>query len=180
MNSASEKILNEIRAEKDVFIQAKKLLFLNEKENIRIVDLAKALGKQSAYICHLLRLNRLPDIIIDGYYSKMISLSHLFILSRIKDKEKLMTAYEKILGENFTIVQTEELVREILHQVNSQGKYLDEQEKNVFVNSMANISSDLKVKVIQTRIKSKIFFEIKGNLEKTTKVLRKLIEKLKQ
>jgi ParB family chromosome partitioning protein len=175
-----EKYINQFKTEKDIFIKAKILYFLNKDKGIRIVDLAKITGLKPAYICHFLRLVKLPEIVVDGYYGKMISASHLFVLSRLKTKEAMMEVYEKILEKNLTISETENLVRELLYQVKNQGAYLSSEERSRLVKSIESLSDNVKAKVIQTRIKGKLIIEIKGNLKETTEVLKRikrLIEK---
>lgn len=172
--------INQLKQETDIFANAKLLHTLVREKNVRIVDLAKSLGKTSSYICHLLRLATLPDIIVDGYYSKLITISHLFILSRIKDEKKLLELYEQLLTGSFTVQKTEELIREALYKIHSVGKRLEKEEINKIVEQIRKTNSDLDITVIQTRIKGKVILEIKASLEKTSSVLKQLLEKLAQ
>lgn len=178
MSEDLSKYFEQIQNESDFFSKAKLIQFLKEKKGLKIVEIAKKLRIQPTYVCHILRLNRLPDLIVDGYYQKMISLSHLFILSRIKDKQKLNELYEEILEKGFTIFQTEEKVREILHNIKSKGLYLNQETKNSYVSTLEKTYSNSKVKIFQSRIKGFLKVEIKGSLEETTKTLQKMIEKL--
>jgi len=173
-NLEIEKYINQFKAEKDIFIKAKILYFLNKNKGIRIVDLAKIIGLKPAYICHFLRLTKLPEIVIDGYYGKMISASHLFIISRLKTKEAIIELYEKILEKNLTINETDNLVRELIYQVKNQGDYLSSEEKNRLIKAIESLANNVKVKLIQTRTKGKLIIEIKGNLKETTKILKKI------
>lgn len=170
--------IEEINKETDIFAKAKKIDSLVHEKNFRIIDIAKALGKTSSYICHLLRLAKLPEIIVDGYYSKLVSISHLFILSRIKDKKKLFQVYEQLIAGNFTVQNTEELVRETLYEIHSVGNRLKKEEINQVIEEIKKNNPDLDIKIIQTRIKGKIILEIKGSLENTSTVLKKILEKL--
>jgi len=159
--------------ETDIFNKAKIFKQLIEEKGMRVSELAKKFSIKPSYVCHILRLNRIPDMIIDGYYSKQIFLSHLFIISRIKNKEKLINAYEKILEKNLTISQTEELVREILYDIKTEGEKLNKEVAIQFINELK--SHGIETKVIQTRIKSKLVLEIKGSLKRTTHILKKII-----
>ncbi len=178
MNEEVKEAIDQIRIETDIFIKAKLLENL-KKKGVRITDLAKMLGIKPSYICHILRLNRLPEIIVDGYYSKLISLSHLFIVSRIKDEKKVSEVYEKIVVGSLTVGQTEELIREVLHHVTSGGDLLSKEEKKGFVQGVVANDPDLKVDISQTRIRGRLIIEIKGNPIKSTKILRRLMEKIK-
>jgi len=179
-NQEIEKYINQFKTENDIFSKAKILYFLNKDKGIRIVDLSKKTGLKPSYLCHILRLNKLPEIIIDGYYGKMISASHLFVLSRLKTKEEMIKVYEKILEKNLTISEAENLVRELIYHVKNQGAYLSSEERNRLIKSIESLGNNVKAKVIQTRIKGKLIIEIKGNLKETTEILKRikrLIEK---
>jgi len=175
-----ERYLKQFKKETDIFIKAKFLNLLKEEKGWRVIDLSQRLDLKPSYICHLLRLNRLPEIVIDGYYNKMISKSHLFILSRLSSEEKILKVYEMVLEKNLSVLQTEEVVRQIIYQIKNEGQYLSFDEKNQLIKKIESLGENIKAKLIQTRIKSKIIIEIKGSLRKTTEILKKikrLIEK---
>lgn len=178
MDSEIEKIISQINQEEDIFAKTKLINYLIQEKQLRIVEVARRLKIKPPYLCHLLRLERLPPTIIDGYYSKLISISHLFVISRIKDKNKMLEAYEKILAKNLTVTQTEELVREIIYKTKTKGKYLSSEEKLRWIEKLKLKWQNLKLKIIQTQIRSKIIFEIRGNLEKTTLTVKEILEKL--
>lgn len=180
MNVDLRSYVDQIKTEGDIFLRAKLLHDLVYIKNIRIVEVARELGKTPSYICHLLRLADLPDSIVDGYYNKLISLSHLFILSRIKDKKKLLEIYEQILTGNYTVARTDELVREILFDIKSKGQRLSKVELQGFIDGIKKHNNDLDIKIVQTRIKGKAVLEIKGNLEETTALLKRLLTRLSQ
>ena len=171
----SQSLMEQLKLEEDPFAKAKLIFSLIHDHNWHLKDVASTLSYKPSYICHYLRLNRLPDIIIDGFYSKDVSLSHLFIISRLKDKTQMINAYEKVLGGSLTVLQTEELIREMLHHIKSEGETLTSEEKDQYEN---RVPEDVKLKITQTRIKSKLVFEIKGSLTKTTKAIRQLLDKV--
>jgi len=180
MNEELQNYIEQIKLETDIFAKSRLLHDLVYKKSCRIIDLAKLLGKTSSYLCHLLRLVELPDIIIDGYYTKQVSLSHLFIISRIKDKKKLIEVYEKILSNNYTVQQTEETVREILYEIQSSGNRLPKDEIRNIVEKIKQKNEGIDVKIIQTRIKGKVVIDMKGGLENTSSLLREFLAKLTQ
>lgn len=171
-------LIEELKRETDFILKAKLLKKLIEEKKNTIKKLSKELQIKPAYVCHILRLNRLPEIVIDGYYGKNISLSHLFIISRLKDEEKISAAYEQVLTNSLTVLQTEELVREQLYQTKTSGTYLTGNEKDNYIGKITADRKKIKAKIIQTRIKSKLVIEILGDLEKTTKELKKLLKKM--
>lgn len=115
-------------------------------------------------------------MIVDGYYAEDISLSHLFVISRLKDPKKIIDVYEKVLGKNLTVLATEEIVREILYGIKTEGEALTREEKESY---RQQLGKEIKLKIIQTRIKSKLEIEVKGSLAKTTKILRTILTNLK-
>lgn len=178
MNNDVEKIIDQIRSDKDYFHKAKLLKFLVHDKEISIKDLSGYLSIKSSYICHILRLNRLPEIIIDGYYSGLVTISHLFVLSRLNDSEKMFEVYEKMLGNNLTVLQTEYLIRKENYNVETEGERIREDEIKSLESSIKDSNEDVSVKLIQSRIKSKLVIEVKGNQKKTSEFLRSLINKL--
>ncbi len=171
-------IIRQIQDETDIFAKAKLLHALVYERQFRIVDTANKLGIQPSYVCHILRLFDLPDIIVDGYYSKLITVSHLFVISRIKDRKTLLEVYEKILTDSLTVGQTETLVRERLYQVQSTGRRLSAEEITKLINGVRSTAQNFDVKIIQTRIKGKIIIETKGNPEKTSSFIQAIVKKI--
>jgi hypothetical protein len=178
MKEETIKIVEQMKKETDVFAKAKLILHLKEKSEMRTIDLAKALEVQPSYICHLLRLNRIPEIVLDGYYSSLITLSHLFVISRIKDKKKVIEAYERILSNSLSVLQTEEMVRDILYSVKPGGGRITEDEREKFIKRVTDKDNRLKIGIIQTRIKGRITVEIKGNFKETSAALREIMAKM--
>ena len=171
-------LLNQIKIDKDIFQKSRLLEYIIKEKNLRVIDLANKIGFKSSYICHLLRLKKIPEVVIDGYYSKSISSSHIYILSRLNDKKQMINLYEKILGENYTVKQTEEAVREYLHQVKSIGKYIKKEDQEKIIKKIKEKFPELKVQIIQTRIKGKVILEVNGSLEKSSKIIKMVLEKL--
>lgn len=177
MDNEIEGIIEKIKKEKDVFAKAKLLHYLTFEKDLKLKDIAPKLGIKPAYICHFLRLNRLPETIIDGYYAKQISVSHLFIISRLKNIQQMNDIYERILIENLTIFETEMHIREIIHQVKTESNYLSKEEKIKFIDYFLK-EKNIDVKIIQSRIKSKLIIEIKGSVNETTKKMRELMKRI--
>lgn len=174
MDQDIDSVLTQIKSSHDYFEQARLILLLKRDKGIRIIDISKKLAIKPAYISHILRLNRLPEFVKDGYYSELISISHLFIISRLKTTEQIMEIYEKILADSLTTQQTEELVREMLYQIKDRGEYLSSAEKEKFLKSYEK-KDNIKAKIVQSKLRGKIIIEVKGNLEKTSAELKKII-----
>jgi ParB family transcriptional regulator, chromosome partitioning protein len=178
MISDLSSLIKQIQQERDIFQKARLIDYLKNEGKLRIVDLSVKLKLKPSYICHLMRLKKIPDIIVDGYYSKSITSSHIYLISRLNDKQQMIELYEKILGENYSVIQTEEAVREYLYQIKSTGRYLSKDNIERLTKKIRERYSDLELKIIQTRIKGKIIMEVKGNLEKSSNELKKILIKL--
>ena len=178
MSTSSEvdQLIQNIEKETDIMQKVRLLSTLFKTHDVKVKDVAERLGLKSSYLCHLLRLSRLPEVVVDGYYSNTITLSHLFIISRVKDAARIMEVYEKVLAESLTVKKTEELVRDVLYGVKTQGEYLSPEERQLYSEKIAALRKNLNLNIIQTRIKSKIIFEIKGSLESTSNEVRSLLK----
>lgn len=173
-----DKYIAEIKSEKDFFNKAKLLDYLKREKEVRIVTLSQKLGVTQSFICHILRLKRIPEMVIDGFYGGQITISHLFIISRLKDPKQIMKVYEKILSNNLTVAQTEEVVRELIYRVKTKGDYLTGEQTQQYIDELKSRFNNVEVKIIQTRIKSKLIIEIKGSLQETTSGVEKIMDKL--
>lgn len=171
-------LLNQIKADKDIFQKSRLIEYVIKEKKFRIIDLANKIGYKPSYICHLLRLKKVPEVVIDGYYSKSVSSSHIYILSRLNDKKQMIDLYEKILGENYTVKQTENAVRDYLYQVKSIGKYINKEGIEKLTQKIKEKYPEVEIKIIQTRIKGRVILEVKGSLEKSSKLLKQILEKL--
>ncbi len=171
-------LLKSIKEDKDIFQKSRLLEYLIKENKLRIIDLANKIGYKSSYICHLLRLKKIPEAIVDGYYSKSISSSHIFILSRLNNQKQMLELYEKILSGGYTVSQTESEVRNYLYQVKSIGKYINKENLEKLTQKIKERYPELNIKIIQTRIKGKVILEIKGDLEASSKVLKNVLTKL--
>lgn len=178
MEEYIEETVAQIEKDTDYFHKARLIEFLRKKKDVPLTKLSQYLHMKPAYICHIQRLNKLPDIIVDGYYSELVSLSHLFVIARLKTHDQMLQVYEKVLGDNFTVLQTEEMVRNLLYQVETTGDRLNQEELEHIKKSLEGTHPHTKLKVIQTRIKSTIVIEVKGSLKDTSPVIRESLQKL--
>jgi hypothetical protein len=169
-------LLEKAKQEKDPLLLGKILHQLTKKEGEKLIDVAKYLGKKPAYLSHLIRLNKLPELIVDGYMSKLISLSHLYVISRLKTEEEMLAVYEKVLAENLTVFQTEELVREMKYQITSKGKYFSKKEINRLNQLLGK--RNISLKLIQSRVRTKLVILIKNNLAESEKILKQILLRL--
>ncbi len=173
-----DELLKQFVTETDVFIKSKLLESLIRDAGMRVGDIAQSTNLKPSYLSHLRRIARIPDSVYDGYYNNLISASHLFILSRLKNDKDIVAAYEKILENNLSAVATEILIREKLYGIKKKGEYLSAEEKKRLVQHISDEYGGAELDIMQSRIKSKIMITLKGDLDKTGRALRKILEKL--
>ena len=81
-------------------------------------QLSERIGKNRSTIANYLRLLKLDPIIQTGMRDSFLSMGHGRALINIKDTQKQLEIYEKILQKSLSVRETEQLVREL----NSEGK----------------------------------------------------------
>lgn len=177
MNDEVLKVIEQIQKEANFLVKARLIRQLRRDNQISVTQLGVLLKMKPAYICHIYRLNKLPDLVIDGYYSKLITVSHLFSIARLPTSDQMVNIYEKVLQENLSVLQTEELVREYKYHVKSRGSHIPKEELVSFIERMKMKYPELTTKIIQTRIKGKLIFEVKGSLKESTEILRRIMKK---
>lgn len=182
MNSDMENrdvdLIESIKKEDNVLIKASKIDDAIKKSNLSVVKIATALKVSSAYISRYQRLLKLPEAIQDGYMAGLVSPSHLFVISRLKTVEDMMSVYEEVLTKSLAVHQIEDIIRKKLFNVEGEGKRIDNYTIDLIQDAASGVDKKLFVKVVQTRIGVKILFEAKGNLDKTTQILKRLAARL--
>ncbi|MEI6326525.1 MAG: hypothetical protein WCO78_00210 [Candidatus Roizmanbacteria bacterium] len=163
--------INEIKAEKNPLRQAYLVSELRTLNLVSNIKLAEMLGVKPSHLSHLVRILKLPEIVLDGYAAKHLSLTHLIIMSRVTDTDQLIALYEEILSKSLTIAQTEHRVREILYQVDAQGEYVSSDTLRMYEERLTSALGAGKVKIVQTRIQCRVVIEMTGNLATTTQYL---------
>ncbi|MFA9288396.1 MAG: ParB/RepB/Spo0J family partition protein [Weeksellaceae bacterium] len=174
-----QELFSSLQSEKDIFQKSRIIRHLRLQYEVPAREIAEKLSVHPSYVSHYLRLLTLPEIVIDGFYAKQVSASHLFILARLQNKEEVMEAYKEILEKGYTSAQTEELIREKKYAlVGEDADYFADIEIKQLVTELKKFIPDLDVKITQTRIQGSIHLSIKGKRAKTTHVLRTLLQRL--
>lgn len=162
MREEDLQIIDQIKQLDDYFAKAKLLHVLIYQHHNALKDVASWLTMKPSYLCHVLRLNRLSEIIMDGYYAGLISISHLFVISLVSSQEDQNVVYEKVLRENWTVKQTEDHIRTIRHGVSSEGEYIPQKTIEEY-SAKINKLYKAKIRCVQTRIRAKVIIEWKGS-----------------
>lgn len=168
--------IHALRFQKDPIKKARQIKELHEKFDLSYSVIAQQMSVSPTYISNYLRLLKLPKLVIDGYYSRSLSLTHYFILSRLHNESDIISLYEETLANNYSALELEEKVRIKLHNIESHGVGVGKEVVAKIVEKFAKHHVDAKVKVVQTRITTKIVVQLKGDKDKTSLFLRKIAE----
>lgn len=161
--------LNIIKLHTDPLVQAQMIMELKKTSDLPNVEIARFLEIKPAYLSHLIRIMKLPELIIDGYMSKQITFTHLILISRLKTGDDMVNLYEEILKNNLNVAQTEQRIRHRLYLIDTVGQYLSAARLETIKQKIkAALAPEAGVEIVQTRIKAKITIELPGDLQKTS------------
>ncbi|MEK7071062.1 MAG: hypothetical protein AAB966_04600 [Patescibacteria group bacterium] len=176
MDDRTQIYIERLSTESDPIAKAKLLLEIKREQLISLAKLCSLIKMTPSYMSHLLRLNKLPILVIEGFYSDLISLTHLFIIARLNTEQEMVLLYEKVLGQDLTVGQTEELVREELYRMKNEGSFITPGEKKSFMLEIEK--QGFEGKIVQSHTRAKLTVSLKGNLQNTTQKLRDLMQKI--
>lgn len=178
MDTVTQELFDKLNQEQDVLQKALIVKQLRFDREVSVKRIASAIHKHPSYVSHLLRLTKIPQIVVDGYYAEQLSPTHLMILSRLQTEAEIIDAYEQILKANLTASQTELLVRKFKYDVEDEGKSIDTAHLEELEKELRDLLN-AKVTLIQSRVRTKIVLEKRGNTDMTTSFIEEVVEKLK-
>ncbi len=82
---------------------------LLEELSITQEELAQRLGKSRSHITNMIGILNLPEEVKDMIMDDKISMSHARVLSKMKDSEKIKNLAERIITENLSVRQIENI-----------------------------------------------------------------------
>ena len=83
--------------------------------------------------------------------------------------------------KNLNVASTERRIREILYLIDSSGKYLSKERLSAIQSRIASsVQYSATVRIVQTRIKTKIMIDVPGNLETTSKFIETFANRFRQ
>lgn len=144
-------------------------------------EVAKRVGKSAPTVSNTIRLLTLPDAIKDALVAGVITEGHVRPLISLGDTKLMLELFKKILRENSTVRQTEELARQT--KVEVEKKEPRTQQSKLWVPELDEMAKHIKEKyqfdnvaIFQSQKKARIIFELKGNVEVTTEKLKQIHE----
>lgn len=177
-NASQNELIHQLTTEQDILVKARIVDVLRTEYALKLPEIASYIHKHPSYVSHVHRLLRVPQLVVDGYYANQISATHLMVLSRLHTATEIEEAYEEVLTNNLTSIQTELVVRRMKYDVESDSKKISPDElKQTEVALQDKLQG--KVRILQSQVRSKIVIEQRGPSSQTSTFIRNIVNKLK-
>ncbi len=148
-------------------------------------EVAKRVGKSAPTVSNTIRLLSLPDAIKDALVAGVITEGHVRPLISLGDPKLMLELFKKILKENTTVRQTEELARGIKSEV--QQKEGRTEKDKLWVPELDEMAKNIEkklelqnVNVFQSRSQARIVMVVRGDVDVTTPKLKKIYQLLSE
>lgn len=142
-------------------------------------EVAKRVGKSAPAVSNTIRLLSLPDAIKDALVAGVITEGHVRPLISLGDPKLMLELFKKILRENATVRQTEELARKIKGEVQKAEPH--EAKSKLWIPEQDAMAEEIKakyefskVKIEQSSKMARVVIEVKGDLDKTSDAVKKI------
>jgi ParB family chromosome partitioning protein len=148
-------------------------------------EVARKVGKSAPTISNTIRLLSLPDAIKDALVAGVITEGHVRPLISLGDPALMLDLFKKILRENSTVRDTEELARKAKSEVEKKEPHSP--KTKIYNQELIDMSEQIKthynfsrVDLTQSGKKTRVTLEMNGDPETTTPILKQVVEKLLQ
>jgi len=146
-------------------------------------EVARRVGKSAPTVSNTIRLLSLPDAIKDALVAGVITEGHVRPLISIGDSKLMLELFKRILKENSTVRETEEMARQVKGEV--QQKEPRSKVNKLWVPELDDMAKKLqekmgfnKVAMYQSRTQARISIIIKGDVDVTGPKIKALYEVL--
>lgn len=147
-------------------------------------EVAKKVGKSAPTVSNTIRLLSLPDAIKDALVAGVITEGHVRPLISLGDPKLMLDLFKKILKENSTVRQTEELARQAKSEVQKREPRARKADKLYIpeLDEMAKLVKERQdldgVKINQSRISAELKLRVNGDVDVTGPKIRKIVDLL--
>lgn len=148
-------------------------------------EVARKVGKSAPTVSNTIRLLSLPDAIKDALVAGVITEGHVRPLISLGDPALMLDLFKKILRENSTVRQTEDLARQAKgtiekHEPRSAKDKLYIPELDEMAKNLKSQYNFAKADISQSGKKTRVILEMNGTPEETTPLLKQVVERLLQ
>jgi ParB family chromosome partitioning protein len=164
--------------------RAKAFVRLMEEFGLTNKDIAQRISKSSAYISNSIKLLSLPDALKDGLLTGLITEGHARALASIDDSKLMIEAYKIILRESGSVRRAEEIARRMKKKAGPREKAMVSGKPHIISEEYDKIRDEIhealgggekvRVKLVRSRVETKVFITLKGNLKDTEDNLQKI------
>ena len=142
-----------------------------EAKNLTHEELAKVLGKSQSYVTNMIGLLRLPAEVKNLVVNNKLSMTHARILSKMSDRDTILKLTERIINENLSVRDLEEIAKgnDIAKIVQVKREVKEKDFKYKYVEDLLCEKLDSKVRVYKNKIEIKF-----KNVEDLNRILEKL------
>lgn len=148
-------------------------------------EVARKVGKSSPTVSNTIRLLSLPDAIKDALVAGVITEGHVRPLISLGDPSLMLDLFKRILRENSTVRDTEEMARKVKGEV--EKKEPRTPKSKIYNQELVDMGEQIrthynltKVDLFQSGKKTRVTLEILGKPESTSPILQELVNKLLQ
>ena len=142
-------------------------------------EVAKRVGKSAPTVSNTIRLLSLPDAIKDALVAGVITEGHVRPLISLGDPKLMLDLFKKILRENSTVRQTEDLARKVKGQ--EELKEPRSRIDKIYIPELDEMAKEIKeknelgqVSISQSRSLVRLTIVIRGDLDVTTPKIKQL------
>lgn len=146
-------------------------------------EVAKRVGKSAPAVSNTVRLLSLPDAIKDALVAGVITEGHVRPLISLGDQKAMLDLFKKILRENSTVRETEDMARQVKAEV--EKKEPRTRHDRLWVPELDEMAKELekkydldRVTVFQSRSLVRMVVVARGETDKTTPKLKEIYDVL--
>jgi len=157
---------------------------LIDEFNLSTGEIAIKIGKSAPYVSNTLRLLTIPDVLKDALATGATTEGHARALASLEEPNLILEAYKIILSKNLSVRGAEELSRKMKARENivpkqkTPAQRIESEQLDRFQEELSQRlstdSSNVRVKISQSRIEGKLQFVAKGNIESTSAVIERI------
>ncbi|HBB76066.1 MAG: hypothetical protein A2186_04055 [Candidatus Levybacteria bacterium RIFOXYA1_FULL_41_10] len=146
-------------------------------------EVARKVGKSAPTISNTIRLLSLPDAIKDALVAGVITEGHVRPLISLGESKLMLELFKKILRENSTVRQTEDMARKV-KSATQEGETRTKSDR-LWVPELDEMAKSLKdkfglhkVTIFQSRSRARVVIEVAGDVDVTGPKIKELIDLL--
>ena len=146
-------------------------------------EVARKVGKSAPTISNTIRLLSLPDAIKDALVAGVITEGHVRPLISLGESKLMLDLFKKILRENSTVRQTEDMARRAKSTI-TEGETRTKSDR-LWVPELDELAGSLKqalglhkVNIFQSRSRARITIEILGDVDITGPKVKQIVDLL--